>query len=68
MASYLPKDTNAGSAYQEGGGLYALGILVFGGGGGGGGGGIPAELYIWSLFLGILKIYFRSSIWFHFFI
>ena len=29
MASYLPKDTNAGSAYQEGGGLYALGMFFF---------------------------------------
>ena len=47
MASYLPKDTNAGSAYQEGGGLYALGMFLFYyAGGGGGGGGIPAELYI----------------------
>ena len=25
MASYLPKDSGSGSAYQEGGGLYALG-------------------------------------------
>jgi hypothetical protein len=29
MASYLPKESNAGSAYQEGGGLYALGRLPF---------------------------------------
>ena len=28
MASYLPKESNAGSAYQEGGGLYALGRLL----------------------------------------
>ena len=28
MASYLPKDSNAGSAYQEGGGLYALGKIL----------------------------------------
>ncbi|CAB4003994.1 26S proteasome non-ATPase regulatory subunit 1, partial [Paramuricea clavata] len=27
MASYLPKESNAGSAYQEGGGLYALGLI-----------------------------------------
>lgn len=27
MASYLPKDSNVGSAYQEGGGLYALGLI-----------------------------------------
>ena len=25
MSSYLPKDGGSGSAYQEGGGLYALG-------------------------------------------
>ena len=29
MASYLPKDSNAGSAYQEGGGLYALGTYTW---------------------------------------
>ena len=48
MASYLPKDTNAGSAYQEGGGLYALGMFLFyyARGEGGGGGVFPAELYI----------------------
>ena len=28
MASYLPKDGGSGSAYQEGGGLYALGMQV----------------------------------------
>lgn len=27
MATYLPKDTSPGSAYQEGGGLYALGLI-----------------------------------------
>ncbi|XP_047130799.1 26S proteasome non-ATPase regulatory subunit 1 isoform X1 [Hydra vulgaris] len=27
MGSYLPKDGSAGSAYQEGGGLYALGLI-----------------------------------------
>ncbi|KAK7477127.1 hypothetical protein BaRGS_00031613 [Batillaria attramentaria] len=27
MSSYLPKDTTAGSAYSEGGGLYALGLI-----------------------------------------
>jgi len=27
MGSYLPKDSGAGSAYQEGGGLYALGLI-----------------------------------------
>ncbi|XP_057301114.1 26S proteasome non-ATPase regulatory subunit 1-like [Hydractinia symbiolongicarpus] len=27
MGSYLPKDGGAGSAYQEGGGLYALGLI-----------------------------------------
>lgn len=27
MSSYLPKDTAAGSAYSEGGGLYALGLI-----------------------------------------
>jgi len=27
MASYLPKDGGSGSAYQEGGGLYALGLI-----------------------------------------
>ena len=26
MSSYLPKDGGSGSAYQEGGGLYALGM------------------------------------------
>lgn len=28
MGSYLPKDGGAGSAYQEGGGLYALGMVI----------------------------------------
>ena len=28
MGSYLPKDGGSGSAYQEGGGLYALGMYV----------------------------------------
>lgn len=27
MSTYLPKDTGPGSAYQEGGGLYALGLI-----------------------------------------
>ena len=27
MSSYLPKDSTAGSAYSEGGGLYALGLI-----------------------------------------
>ncbi|XP_072428502.1 26S proteasome non-ATPase regulatory subunit 1 [Chiloscyllium punctatum] len=27
MATYLPKDSSPGSAYQEGGGLYALGLI-----------------------------------------
>ena len=27
MSTYLPKDTGAGSAYSEGGGLYALGLI-----------------------------------------
>lgn len=27
MGSYLPKDSGSGSAYQEGGGLYALGLI-----------------------------------------
>lgn len=27
MATYLPKDTSPGSAYQECGGLYALGLI-----------------------------------------
>uniref|UniRef100_A0A8C5K7G8 26S proteasome non-ATPase regulatory subunit 1 n=1 Tax=Jaculus jaculus TaxID=51337 RepID=A0A8C5K7G8_JACJA len=27
MATYLPKDTSPGSAYQEGGGLYAFGLI-----------------------------------------
>ena len=46
MASYLPKDTNAGSAYQEGGGLYALGMFLFYYAGGGGGGGVSLQNYI----------------------
>ena len=45
MASYLPKDTNAGSAYQEGGGLYALGMFLFYYAGGGGGG-VSLQNYI----------------------
>lgn len=28
MSTYLPKDSGPGSAYSEGGGLYALGELV----------------------------------------
>ena len=27
MSTYLPKDSSGGSAYQEGGGLYALGLI-----------------------------------------
>ena len=27
MSTYLPKDSTGGSAYQDGGGLYALGLI-----------------------------------------
>lgn len=27
MSTYLPKDSSSNSAYQEGGGLYALGLI-----------------------------------------
>jgi len=27
MSTYLPKESGSGSAYQEGGGLYALGLI-----------------------------------------
>ena len=27
MSTYLPKESSGGSAYQEGGGLYALGLI-----------------------------------------
>ena len=29
MSTYLPKDSSPGSAYSEGGGLYALGKILF---------------------------------------
>jgi len=31
MSTYLPKDGSGGSAYQEGGGLFALGKFSYGG-------------------------------------